>query len=533
MNAAADINWEKIILLLKDILHQKGPVKNLPEIQSSYPALAPLLEELVKLRDFSHSLANGDLHRSLDARGYYAGALKSLQSNLRHLTWQAGMVARGDYAQRVDFMGEFSVSFNCMIQKLKEAAEQEHKYRLLAENTAEVIWLLDTEMRLQYISPSIGRLMGYAQSDLEGRQLSELPLPFIHAAFPRGEVSDLLADNQFISKTIELSQPGCKGKMIWTETSITIISDPSDQFLRFLGVTRDISERKVAETLLQHSYERKQRNDFFNRLVTSPAAVGENMQQLANLNRRWIPDNFSLYFLDTTDFNGANAAAQETGTLDKAQQIDALIDYLNRKENLIVWELPDTGVGVIETRTGPVKKQIELASAKEHLDYLRAYQLNLALTIGIADYEPGWTEFASRLAHARTAAKVAMGIELPKPICHYDDCGIFQALAPFAASDESEKYIEKTLGPLIQYDLGHGTELVVTLEKLLAGSSAAEIAAELFCHQKTIQLRKHRIEQLLDVTLDKPENRMSLSAAFQLCKFKNVEFAGKVRQNPL
>ena len=531
MHQATELSLEKLILLLGDILHQKGPAKNLPEIQSSYPALFPLVEELVKLRDFSHSLANGDLHQSLDIRGYYAGALKSLQSNLRHLTWQAGMVANGDYSQRVDFMGDFSVSFNSMIQKLKEAADQERKYRLLAENTADVIWLLDTEMRLQYISPSIGRLMGFAQADLEGRHLSELSLPFIHAAFPHGEVSDLLSGNQFTNKTIELNQPGCKGKMIWTETSITIISAPSEKFLRFLGVTRDISERKVAETLLQHSYERKQRNDFFNRLLTSPATLGETLLQLANQDRRCIPHNFSLYFLGTDDFSAADYAAQEPGTPDKLQLIDALIDYLNRKENLLAWELPDSGVGVIETRTDPVKKQTELASAQEHLESLRSYLPKLSITIGIADYELGWPGFSRRLDHARTAAKVAMGIELPKPICHYDDCGIFQALAPFAVSDESAKYIEKTLGPLIQYDRSHGTELVVTLEKLLAGFSAAEIAAELFCHQKTIQLRKQRIEQLLDGALDKPETRMALSAAFQLCKFNNIEFAGKLQQN--
>ena len=146
MNSSAELNLEQLIILLRDILHQKGPVKNLPEMQSRHPLLAPLVEDLIKLREFSHSLANGDLHQALDLRGYYAGSLKSLQSNLRHLTWQAGMVASGDYSQRVDFMGDFSVSFNSMIQKLKAAADQERQYRLLAENSADVIWLLGAEM---------------------------------------------------------------------------------------------------------------------------------------------------------------------------------------------------------------------------------------------------------------------------------------------------------------------------------------------------------------------------------------------------
>lgn len=535
MSSAADINLEQIVVLLRNILQQKGPAKNLLEVQSGDPLLALLVEDLVKLREFSHSLANGNLHQTLDMRGYCAGALKSLQSNLRHLTWQASMVASGDYSQRVDFMGDFSISFNSMIQKLKEAAEQERKYRLLAENTADVIWLLDTEMRLQYISPSIGKLMGYNQSDLEGRLLSDLPLPFIHAAFPRGNAEELLANNQFADQTIELHQPGCKGKLIWTETSITITSDPSDKLLRFLGVTRDISERKVAETLLQQAYARKQRNDFFNRLLANPAIVDDKLNQLASYSKLWLPENFSLFFLDTAGFTEAEieVASQATEKTNKPQLIDALIDYLNRKSNLIAWELAGCGIGIIETRTCPVKKQLEITSAQEQLAYLQAYLPDLFCSIGIADYEPGWPSFPRRMEHAKTAAKVAGGSYLQKPICHYDDCGIFQALAPFAASPESEKYIENTLGPLIKYDSSHGTELVVTLEKLLTGSSAADIAAELFCHHKTIQLRKHRIEQLLDSSLDSYETRMALSAAIQLCKFAKRDFSSKVIQNQI
>jgi two-component system sensor kinase len=58
-----------------------------------------------------------------------AGALKALQANLRHLTWQTQMIARGDFSQRVDFMGEFSESFNTMVLSLAASRDQ-----LLAAN---------------------------------------------------------------------------------------------------------------------------------------------------------------------------------------------------------------------------------------------------------------------------------------------------------------------------------------------------------------------------------------------------------------
>jgi diguanylate cyclase (GGDEF)-like protein len=49
-----------------------------------------------------------------------AAPLKALHASLRHLTWQTQQVAKGDYKQRVGFMGEFADSFNSMIEQLDQ-----------------------------------------------------------------------------------------------------------------------------------------------------------------------------------------------------------------------------------------------------------------------------------------------------------------------------------------------------------------------------------------------------------------------------
>jgi phosphoserine phosphatase RsbU/P len=51
-------------------------------------------------------------------------AFKTLQSNLRHLTWVTQQIASGNFGHKVDFMGEFSNAFNKMTQDLKNAFEQ-------------------------------------------------------------------------------------------------------------------------------------------------------------------------------------------------------------------------------------------------------------------------------------------------------------------------------------------------------------------------------------------------------------------------
>jgi len=89
-----------------------------------------------EFNEFAQSLGRGDLNVPLPPSvNEMAGPLKSLHASLKHLTWQSQQVAKGDYKQRVDFMGEFAESFNTMVDQLSERQEkleqeitQSHQY---------------------------------------------------------------------------------------------------------------------------------------------------------------------------------------------------------------------------------------------------------------------------------------------------------------------------------------------------------------------------------------------------------------------
>jgi PAS domain S-box-containing protein len=521
-----------IITLFRDILHQPQILPDLEKIKEIDPDLPLLVEQFTKLREFSHSLSLGDLQQSLNMKGYCAGALKALQANLRHLTWQTSRVAKGDYSQRVDFMGEFSLAFNSMILRLQEAAEQERKYKLLAENSDDVIWLLDGEMRLKFISPSISKLMNFAPDELEGLPLSDLPLPFLHAALSNEKKTcSLSGETSPDSWTVEIHHHGCAENMIWTETSVVVARDIKEEYVGLLGVTRNISARKVAEGLLQQAYERKLRNDFFNQLLDETTTNDTGVHQLAWQNKIWVPTNFTVYYLDIAIQRSEEDSPGEMQLPGKSQRVDALVDYINRQEGLLAWETPYAGIGLIENRSEFVDKNTEIQSAIGHVDYMAAYLTDHFFCIGIADYSAGWNDFAIRLSHARIAAKIGASVQAQQHVCHYDECGIFQVLAPFAANKEAERYVDRLLGPLLEYDKVHDTRLTDTLEKFLSGMSLKEIAAETFFHHKTIQLRKHRIEQILNISLDSHETRMALLAAIQLRKLFVAGTWGNVHKN--
>lgn len=84
-----------------------------------------LVDFIAEIQDFIIPLSKGQLHNINIQPGNFLGSpFKELHSRLRHLAWQAGQVASGDYRQRVDFMGDFSEAFNAMVVALENHEEK-------------------------------------------------------------------------------------------------------------------------------------------------------------------------------------------------------------------------------------------------------------------------------------------------------------------------------------------------------------------------------------------------------------------------
>jgi PAS domain S-box-containing protein len=123
-------------------------------------------------------------------------------------------------------------------QKLKEKEEQ---YKLVSENSGDVIALQDYEGKISFISPSLKYLLNFEPENLLGKKFADLIHP--------DEKKFILT---MIDQTIENKQKNVKASYrikssnedwLWVESSYSSIEDSNGKFLYLQSSTRDISER--------------------------------------------------------------------------------------------------------------------------------------------------------------------------------------------------------------------------------------------------------------------------------------------------
>lgn len=86
-----------------------------------------------------------------------------------------------------------------------------------------------------------------------------------------------------------------------------------------------------------------------------------------------------------------------------------------------------------------------------------------------------------------------------------------------AQRSDSQLFIQQKLSPLEQYDREHDTQLLETLEVLIQNKNSRKTAAEvLFLHRNTMLHRIHKIEEILNISLDDGEEMKQLEFAINL-----------------
>jgi len=150
-------------------------------------------------------------------------------------------------------------------QAIQDLRESENGYRLLADNVTDVISLATADNQRLYVSPSIERILGFDPGEL----LEQPNFAYLHpedSAAVQGFIETVTVESG--PQTIEYRVFSKDGSVVWAETTFSRLNDGTE---RVLGVSRDVTHRKMLEA------------DLMEALARAEAAAAAKTDFLANM----------------------------------------------------------------------------------------------------------------------------------------------------------------------------------------------------------------------------------------------------------
>jgi PAS domain S-box-containing protein len=152
--------------------------------------------------------------------------------------------------------------------------DSEEKYRLIVEKSRDIIFTLDAQGKYVYTSPSAMKILGYNPAELIGKPFISLVHPDDIPAIEK-EIRRSNLDGYQIINDCEYRIRHASGEWRWLVSNGTRTVDATGKFIHFIGIARDITERKSLEADKQRIEARAQVSD---RL----AAIGEMAAGIAH-----------------------------------------------------------------------------------------------------------------------------------------------------------------------------------------------------------------------------------------------------------
>jgi PAS domain S-box-containing protein len=193
----------------------------------------------------------------------------------------------------------YTIYQHLQLQRMRrQLAEREQLFRLISENAADMIALVDKAGHRLYNSPAYSKVLGYSMEELQATSSLEQVHP---------------EDRQRVLEAAEKARSTGRGQQLeyrmrhkdgsWRilESTASAIRNPKGDIEQLVIVNRDITERKRAEQMLAH-------NAFHDGLTNLPnrALFLSRLQHALDMAKRHATYKFAVLFIDLDEFKVVN-----------------------------------------------------------------------------------------------------------------------------------------------------------------------------------------------------------------------------------
>ena len=145
---------------------------------------------------------------------------------------------------------------------LSQHERSEAKYRMMIENIPDLIWVLSADgSRTTYLSPSVETILGFSKAEIRNKTIWDFVTPEtmrIGAAYLAEERERLKKDpsRARLTHSFDIEYIRKDKTILQAELTARTIVDESGQIIEIIGVSRDMSQRAMAEKSLKKSEAR-------------------------------------------------------------------------------------------------------------------------------------------------------------------------------------------------------------------------------------------------------------------------------------
>jgi diguanylate cyclase (GGDEF)-like protein/PAS domain S-box-containing protein len=332
--------------------------------------------------------------------------LVEMHARLRQLTRQTQEIARGDYSQRIDFMGEFSEAFNGMVVLLEERERaltdeiarrrqaeddlQRERDLLVAGPVVTFRWDVDDEGTVQYVSPNVSAY-GYAPEEFtsERRTYASIVDPADYAWIT--DDGNDKSRSGLDSWTQEYRISDAEGETRWIRDYTHAVRGDDGAVTAYEGYIIDITRQKAAETALRQREEQLRMLSLSDDLTglynrRGLFALGEHTMRIARRRARRL----GIIYIDVDSLKAINDRFGHAQG-DEALRMVADVVRASVRESDVVGRiggdefviLAEDDTGVTQDLVARLRRRLDQANAKA----VRPFRLSLS--IGSVDWEHG------------------------------------------------------------------------------------------------------------------------------------------------